>query len=79
MKYPGRVITTEGLAFLVGEGWPPSLTPVNIMSGFKKCGVSPINPRAVIDRYLSVFYTVLHLNFKPRVTLVLYSTVLPLH
>ena len=32
---PGRVITTDVMLALA---WPQSLTPVNIMSGFRKCG-----------------------------------------
>ena len=46
----GRVITTDKLAMLVAEAWPLSFTPVNIMSGFKKCGIFPLNPSAVSDR-----------------------------
>ena len=47
---PGRVITSDKLAFLVAEAWPLSLTPLNIMSGFKKTGIYPINPSEVTDR-----------------------------
>ena len=46
----GRVITTDVIAALVGEAWPLSVTPLNIMSGFKKCG---INPGEVKDRQLA--------------------------
>ena len=31
---PGRVITSDKLAFLVAEAWPHSFTAVNVMSGF---------------------------------------------
>ena len=48
--HPGRVITTDKLAFLVAEAWPNWLTAINIMSGFKKCGIYPINPGVVTDR-----------------------------
>ena len=47
---PGRVITTDLIASLVGEAWPQSVTPINIMGGFKKSGVYPLNPGAVSDR-----------------------------
>ena len=47
---PGRVITSDKLAFLVAEAWPLSLTPLNIMSGFKKTGIYPINPSEVTDK-----------------------------
>ena len=33
---PGRVITTEAIAALVGEAWPQSMTPINILSGFRR-------------------------------------------
>lgn len=44
MKNPGQVITTVVIASLVAETWPSSFTMVNILSGFRKCGVYPINP-----------------------------------
>ena len=51
---PGRVITNAyKLASLVAEAWPHSFIAVNIMSGFKKCGVFPINPGEVTDRQLA--------------------------
>ena len=36
-KHPGRVVTADILASLVGQAWPASLTPVNIilLGGFK--------------------------------------------
>ena len=39
---PGREITSDKLASLVAEAWPLSLTPLNIMAGFKKTGIYPI-------------------------------------
>lgn len=53
VKNPGRVITNDVLAQLVGEAWPLSFTTLNIMSGFKKCGVFPFNPSAVKDRQMA--------------------------
>ena len=52
-KHPGRVITVDKLASLVGEAWPLSLTSVNVLSGFKKCGIFPLNPGEVTDRQLA--------------------------
>ena len=46
----GQVITPDMLASLVAEAWPHSHTSLNIMSGFKKCGIFPFNPSAVEDR-----------------------------
>ncbi|SMN12559.1 hypothetical protein SPBRAN_1768 [uncultured Candidatus Thioglobus sp.] len=50
---PGRVITSEAIASLVGDTWPHSVTPINILSGFKKSGISPLNPGEVSDRMLA--------------------------
>ena len=43
----------DKLASLVGEAWPLSLTSVNVLSGFKKCGIFPLNPGEVTDRQLA--------------------------
>ena len=51
--HPGRVITSEAIASLVGDAWAHSITPVNILSGFKKSGISPLNPSEVSDRMLA--------------------------
>ena len=53
MQQPGRVVTTDVLASLVGEAWPRSFTPLNILSGFRKCGIQPFNPGKVGDRTLA--------------------------
>ena len=53
MDNPGRVITSDVIARLVAEAWPHSFTPVNILSGFKKRGVYPLNPSEVDDRMLA--------------------------
>ena len=49
-KDPGQVITTDILASHVADAWLHSHTLLNIMSGFKKCGIYPFNPSAVEDR-----------------------------
>ena len=49
---PGHVITPDKLASLVGEAWPHAFTPVNVMAGFKKTGIYPLNPGEVTDRQL---------------------------
>ena len=46
---PGRVTTSNKLASLVTEAWPQSHTPLNVMSGFKKSGIFPLNPSEVTD------------------------------
>ena len=50
VKHPGRVITEEVLTSSVGEAYPQSHTPLNILSGLKKTGVYPFNPGEVSDR-----------------------------
>ena len=52
-EHPNRVITTDQIASLVGTAWPQALTAVNIMSGFKKCGIYPLNAGEVTDRQLA--------------------------
>ena len=51
-QHPGRVVTADKLVSLVAEAWPHSFTSVNIMSGFQKTGVYPLNPGEVSDRQL---------------------------
>ena len=52
--HPHRVITTDQITGLKRIAWPQSLTPVNIMSGFKKCGIFyPLNPGEVTDRQIA--------------------------
>ena len=52
-SHPGQVITTEIIASLLKEAWHQALTPVNVMSGFKKCGIHPLNPGEISDRQLA--------------------------
>ena len=52
-KYPGRVITTDMIASLVATAYSNAFTPNNIMGGFRKTGIFPINPGAVDDKMLS--------------------------
>ena len=33
--HPGQVITTDIVASLLAQAWPESVTPVNVMSGFR--------------------------------------------
>ena len=51
---PGRVITADVLASLVGRAYPTAFTvPVNVLSGFKKTGIYPFNPSSVDDQQLA--------------------------
>ena len=47
---PGVVVRSENLASLLAVAWPQSMTPINIMSGFRKCGLYPLNPGSIDDR-----------------------------
>ena len=62
---PGRVITNDKLAYLVAEAWPHSFTAVNIMAGFKKSGIYPINPGEVTDRQLAPSKVFCHPTSEP--------------
>ena len=53
MQNPGRVVTNDVLASLVGDAWPHAFTPLNIMAGIKKCGIYPFNPGEVLDRQVA--------------------------
>ena len=48
------MLLPQTFASLIREAWPQSVTPVNIMSGFKKSGVYPLNPGAVSDHQIVV-------------------------
>lgn len=49
-EHPNRLITTEQIAGLIGIAWPQSLTPVNNLSGIRKCEMYPLNPVEVTNR-----------------------------
>ena len=53
MVRPGQVITTAAIASLVRDAWYNSFTLLNTLSGFKKCGIHPLNPGEVSDRQLA--------------------------
>ena len=50
VQNPGRVITESDLAGLVGKTWALALTPSNLISGFMKTGIYPLNPGRITDR-----------------------------
>ena len=52
-KNPGRVITEDIFASVVGSAIAQSHTPLNILGGFKKAGIFPFNPGEVSDRQLA--------------------------
>ena len=46
----GHVPTSEDIPRIIAEAWPKSITPVNLMSGFRKTGIHPLNPGCIHDR-----------------------------
>lgn len=46
----GCVPTSEDIPVILSEAWPKSMTPVNLMSGFRKSGIHPLNPSYIHDR-----------------------------
>ena len=47
-EYPGRVVTKYQFSELFNQAWSMSMTPGNICVGFKKCGIYPFDPQAII-------------------------------
>ena len=56
----GRVPTTEDIPKIVAEAWPKSVTPVNLMSGFRKTGIHPLNPGCIHDRVTAPSSAIVH-------------------
>ena len=52
-SHPGQVITTDILASLLAQSWHESVTAINIMKGFRKCGIYPLNPGEISDHQLA--------------------------
>ena len=46
-QHPGRVITTDVLALMVGQAYTSAFTPVNVLSGFRKTAIYLFNPSSV--------------------------------
>ena len=50
---PGKVITENNISELLGKAWPQALTPNNLISGFVKTGIYPLNPSKISDKELA--------------------------
>ena len=46
-KHPGVLISKYNFSELFAEAWLQALTPANIVSGFRKCGIHPFNRNAI--------------------------------
>jgi len=46
-KNPGRIITKFNFNSLFSQAWLKAVSPSNLISGFKTCGVYPFNNKAV--------------------------------
>ena len=64
----GRAITEADLACLVGQAWPLALTPSNLMSGFCKSGIYPLNPGRIVDRHMAPSHIFVELEESPPVS-----------
>ena len=47
-NHPGVVINKYNFSGLFAKAWLLALTPANIVSGFKKCGIYPFNRNAIV-------------------------------
>lgn len=47
------MITADVLVGLLAQAWPEAVTPVNAMSGIKRCGIYPLNPGEITDYQLA--------------------------
>ena len=45
---PGKVVNKYNFSGLFAQAWLKALTPTNIVSGFRKCGVHPFNRNAIM-------------------------------
>lgn len=45
-----RVPTSEDIPGILAEAWPKSMTPVNLMSGFRRTGIFSLNPSYIHDK-----------------------------
>ena len=68
MAHPGRTITTDNIAALVGAAWSHSMTPMNIMAGFRKAGAYPLNPGVIEDRQIAPSLGVTPFNKSPSLS-----------
>ena len=47
--HPGKAITKYQFSEIFSEAWLKSMVSASIISGFKVCGIYPINPKPVLD------------------------------
>ena len=47
-KSPGKAITKFNFMELFSKAWIVTITPTNITSGFRKAGIVPFNPNAIM-------------------------------
>ena len=44
---PGKIITNFNFVRLLTKAWTQSVTPANLVAGFKSCGVYPLDSSAI--------------------------------
>ena len=47
-QHPGQIVTKYQFSALFNDAWMRTMVPTNIVAGFKKCGVYPFNPSAIV-------------------------------
>jgi len=47
---PGRVVNQFQFSSLFAKAWMRAMTPANIISGYKTCGIYPYNPDAILKK-----------------------------
>ena len=52
-KNPGQVITEYDISGILEKAWPQALSLSNVMSGFCKTGIYPLNPGRISDHELA--------------------------
>lgn len=63
----GRVVTPDDITPLFAKAWSNALTPVNIMNGFRKSGIYPLNPGQTDDRQCAPCMATSHCRKSPSI------------
>jgi len=69
-QFPGVIICRAKFTGLFATSWKTAMTPANISSGFKSCGIYPFDPLAIpLDAYLpNYLHTVEEIMANPDIT-----------
>lgn len=53
-SHPQKKITRYQSGKLIGNAWIRAATPANALSGFKACGIYPLNPNIIPEQYFDI-------------------------